>query len=124
MVSESSFDWEKDPFLSKLKDEKAYLTTANTTNKWTLLNLVIGKTLNLLGVNKEDVLNYTSKMPKKDAVKIFIILMRFQKYMKFDILNGLLEFKIPGFSESNLFPSSRERILHFLNDHVRVNTRR
>ena len=112
--------WKRDNYMSQLKDEKKYLKTANTSNKWTLFNFLIGKTLHLFGLKDDEVLKYVKSLNQSQALKIVILLMKFQKTMDLTILNPLLDMKIPGLTSANFLPMGRQKILNFLNAHIRL----
>lgn len=111
--------WKRDKFLSQLKNEKKYLRTANTTNKWTLFNYVIGKTLHLLGLKDDEILKFIKRLTQPIALKLVVMLMRFQKSMNFKDLMPMLNYKIPGLTAANFLPLGRQKVLNFLNAHIR-----
>ena len=113
--------WKRDAFMSHLKDEPKYKKTANSTNKWTLFNYLIGKTLTYLGIQKEEAAKYVKTLSQPRALKIVILLMQFQKTMDFTTIIGpMLALKIPGLTSANFMPLGRQKVLNFLNAHVRV----
>lgn len=114
------FAWKEDKFLVQLKDQLKYKYTANTRNKWTLFRYLIGKTLVLLGVDSTVSLKYIQTLSQIQSYKIVILLMKFQKSMDLTQLNPLLDLKIPGLTSANFLPLGRQKVLNFLNSHLRV----
>ena len=113
--------WKRDKFMSHLKDEPKYKKTANTTNKWTLFNYLIGKTLTYLGIQDAEAAKYVKTLTQPRALKIVILLMQFQKSMDFATLAPpMLALKIPGLTSANFMPLGRQKVMNFLNAHVRV----
>jgi len=127
MLSENPIDvnaWKRDRFMSHLKNEQKYTKSANKSDKWTLFNYLIGKVLHLLGLPDTDVENYVKTLTKPIALKIVILLMRFQKSMDFTpLIAPMLELKIPGLKSSHFMPLGRQKILNFLNAHIRLRPR-
>ena len=112
--------WKRDKFMSQLKDEPKYKKTANSTNKWTLFNYLIGKTLTLLGIQKDEAAKYVKTLSQPRAFKIVVLLMKFQKSMDFTTLAPMVSLKIPGLTAANFLPLGRQKVLNFLTRHIRV----
>jgi len=113
--------WKRNPFMKNLKDEPKYKKTANTSNKWTLFNYLIGRTLTYLGIQQAEAAKYVKTLSQPRALKIVILLMQFQKTMDFTtIVAPMLKLKIPGLTSANFMPLGRNKVLRFLNAHIRV----
>ena len=116
---ENNLDWKKDPFLKELKNEE-HLTTANSTKKFFLINMVIGKTIQLLGIKDEDVLEGLKQLDDKKKIDAFDIIMKFQKSMDMNQLKPIsTKYTFKGLNETNFTPDKRIEILRFLDLHVR-----
>ena len=115
------FAWKKDRFLRPLKDEPKYKRTANTTNKWTLFQFLVGKTFALMGLEPSAVFKWVTKLRQPQLLKIVVLFMRFQQSMNFDELKPLLDMKNkpPGLNAGTLLPTFKERIMTFLDRHIR-----
>ena len=114
------FDWEKDPFLKHLKDEKKYMVSANSKDKWTLIKMVIGKTIQLLGVKDDDVLQGLKQFDDKKKLAAFTTIMKFQKSMDLNDLKPIAtDYTVTGLTEKNFTPDKRTKLLDFLNHYVR-----
>ena len=124
MVSESLRPdvnaWKRDKFMSQLKDEPKYKKSANSTNKWTLFNYLIGKTLTYLGIQADEAAKYVKSLSQPKAFKIVVLLMKFQKSMDFNTLAPMVSMKIPGLTSANFLPLGRQKVLNFLTRHIRV----
>merc|ERR1712195_189544 len=102
MVNSKGFDWEKDPFLKHLKNQVKYNLTANNKDKWVLIKMVIGKTIQLLGVKDEDALQSLKQFDEKKQLKVFDLIMKFQRTMNLDSLKPLAtDYTTKGLTENN-----------------------
>ena len=120
MVNSKGFDWEKDPFLKHLKNQVKYNLTANKKDKWVLIKMVIGKTIQLLGVKDEDALTSLKQFDEKKQLKVFDLIMKFQRTMNLDSLKPLAtDYTTKGLTVKNFIPDKRMKILSFLNMYVR-----
>ena len=120
MISEGSADWENDPFLKELKNENKYLLTANNSNKWVLIKMVIGKTIQLLGIENAVVEAFLKGLSKTQELTLFTLIMKFQKTMNFDDLMPLIDYKVKGLTKNNFLPLKRQTVLNFLNEYVKL----
>jgi len=122
MVKVKGFDWEKDSFLKELKDQNKYLLEANSTKKWFLIKMVIGKVYQLLGVKDDDVFTGLKQLDDVKKLKAFETVMKFQKTMDLNDLKPLsTDYTFKGLTETNFTPDKRTPLLTFLNCHIRQN---
>ena len=120
----TGFDWEKDPFLKHLKDQSAYMVTANSTKRYFLIEMVIGKTLQLLKVKDADALVALSHLDEKQKLEAFTIIMKTQKSGDLSDLKPIQKIVnakavVKGLSDGNFVPGNRGPIMKFFNLHIR-----
>ena len=113
-------EWKNNRFLKHLKDQTKYSSTANTDDKYTLFSNLIGRSLNLLGLNDGSVEDYIKTLSKPTIKKIVSYLMLYQKTMNSLHLKPLLDLNIPGLNNDNIIPNGN-KLLHFLNEHIKTN---
>ena len=120
-VNQRALDINNDPFLKELSNQ-TYENTANTQHKFHLIDMIIGKVVQILGIKNEIILDIlkTNKLDEASRIKIFNGILKFQKSNNIDDLKFLYtDLKVFELTETNFNPSKVFDLRLFLNTHVR-----
>jgi hypothetical protein len=120
-VNQRALDINNDPFLKELSNQ-TYENTANTQHKFHLIDMIIGKVVQILGIKNEIILDIlkTNKLDEATRIKIFNGILKFQKSNNIDDLKFLYtDLKVFELTETNFNPSKVFDLRLFLNTHVR-----